>query len=119
MQSNPLIPGDLITMSMANGTGEGIIWRIKKVIGERIKIEVIWSGTGASVLRPKLVHWRDVEKLSLIDLGLLRQSLDGLIQGYVKLKSGAVTLDELESEENSKRIDQPSDVEITSEGGHG
>ena len=88
-EKNPLAVGDVVTMAMQNGAGEGVLWRVYKITGhDYVHLEAFWAVTGPSVLRPKKVHWRSVDVPSVVDLCTQRAQLDNIIQDMVRRKSG-------------------------------
>lgn len=88
-EKNPLAVGDVVTMAMDNGAGEGVLWRVYKITGhDYVHLEALWTVTGPSVLRPKKVHWRNVDVPDVLHLCTARAQLDTIIQELVKRKSG-------------------------------
>lgn len=98
--------GDLVShVYGGNGTGEGILWRVTKVMqpqrlklkiiptkapstGTKLRIEPCFTLTGQSVRKPMVVSAYYVEYLSTIDLGLLRMQFDQLITRYIGHEAG-------------------------------
>lgn len=118
MQSNTLVPGDIVSMVHRNGSGEGVLWRVQRLVGTtRVRIIPIFTATGGSVLNPKTIDYRSVERLSLSDMCFVRNELDRIIQGYVKFMSGACSLEELENDWSEGPIEQPASDENPPEGG--
>lgn len=108
MPANPFTPGDIVSVVHRNGVGEGVLWRVKDATGAKIRIVPIYTVTGASVLNPKTIDCHNAQLWTLTELGFARVELDRLIRGFVALKAGACTLDDLESNEMVPGVEPPS-----------
>lgn len=88
---NPYKVGDWVTMVHSNGAGEGIIWRVVKIVGAKrnsiLKIQPFFTPTGDSVLNSKAVNFRAVRPFTLIDMCALRQRVDQIIQARIENES--------------------------------
>ena len=70
-----------------NGSGEGILWRIKKVEAHYLKLEAYYTVTGGSVLKDKRVTWHSVQPVDLVELCTARAQLDNIIRDIVRSRS--------------------------------
>lgn len=80
-RENPYKPGDVVTMvHEVNGTGEGVLWRVKKADRAWVWIAPVWCVTGPSILRDKKVQWFHVDTPDLVVLGSAYAQLGNIIR---------------------------------------
>lgn len=74
-------------MAQFNGAGEGVLWRVKSIDGQWIRIEPLLTLTGPSVLNPKRVAWHEVKPADIAVLGTAYVALANIMQDLVRLRS--------------------------------
>ena len=82
-QKNPYHTGNVVTMVHFNGSGEGVLWRVKRVRGVYLKLEPLFTVTGPSILKEKRVAWHAVSPVDLVELCTARAELDNIIRDVV------------------------------------
>lgn len=84
-RKNPLRPGDVVHLNIqGNGFGEGHLWRVNKVKGNNVWIEVVLTITGVSKLRKKKVLYHELNVPSLDTLRIVKSKLDNIIDSVAK-----------------------------------
>ena len=83
-QKNPYQPGDIVYKTQFNGTGEGVLWMVKKVDKVWIWIEPVLTLTGRSVLRPKKLQYHQVCEPDLVLLCSVYAQLGNLINDVAR-----------------------------------
>lgn len=92
-RKNPHRPGDVVTMVNANGSGQGILWKVLAVTGTKVRLSVCLCITGPSTLRDKTVMWHQVEPVDLVTLCSSRAQLDIVINDIVRNRGPEVGTD--------------------------
>lgn len=81
-QKNPYQVGDLVRCTHFNGVGEGLLWRVAKVDGIYLRIEVVFTATGPSVVNPKRVPNHQVERVTVADITRACDELNAILGLY-------------------------------------
>lgn len=81
-QKNPYQVGHLVKCTHFNGVGEGLLWRVTAVDGVYVRIEVVFTATGPSVINAKRVPYHQVTRVTVADIVKARDELNYVLGFY-------------------------------------